>query len=210
MSDRWSLKQGWRVEVARILALGIQAHVARGVRVSKELLDLATACNELGSGVGSDQVPISAEVVEDRSGWLSTDEAAGRLEVSEERVRFLARRGRLRAERKDGWPWVFDPESVEEYRQNRRRPRVDGDVIVHEEADPEGRWRVRVEVQVDSDLWPEPDSTDTEPEMVKFQHTIAKRSHVGQVGRIVRRVGRCATEKWLDHQLERTSERVGV
>lgn len=107
-------------EVARTLALGIQTHVARGVPVSDALVRLATACDEVGSGEGSDRVPISAEQSVDQSGWLSTAETAGRLEVSEERVRFLARSGRLRAERKDGWPWRFDPEGIEEYRQTRR------------------------------------------------------------------------------------------
>lgn len=86
-------------------------------------------------------------------------------------------------------------------------------MTVGEESDLDGRWRVRVELQVDPDLWPEvpPAGADDNPEWSKAMATMARRSHRGQVAGFVRRIADQTVKKWSDSETERRADgRVGV
>lgn len=88
----------------------------RGAPLRPKLLEVFEALRDFGSGVGSDPVQTDAQVEPDRSRWVSTSAAADALGVSGSYLARLARSKRVVADRPDGWSWMFDPESLEEYR----------------------------------------------------------------------------------------------
>lgn len=60
--------------------------------------------------------------------WLTTKEAAERLDVNEQRIRVLAKSGKLPAQ-KFGWAWMIAEDDLQEFlkswdRKPGRRPKI--------------------------------------------------------------------------------------